>query len=549
MNRFVCIRANVVNIAEQHIYPAEVHISEGKIAAVRPTDAACKYFLMPGFIDAHVHIESSMLVPAQFARLAVLHGTIATVSDPHEIANVTGVEGIRYMVRSGESVPFKFFFGAPSCVPATGFETAGAAVDAEQIRELLQKDKLKYLAEMMNYPGVLNGSEDVMAKIAVARALGKPIDGHAPGLRGEQARRYAAAGITTDHECCSAEEALDKLAAGMKIIIREGSAAKNFDALAPLLADHWQNIMFCSDDKHPDSLLEGHINQLVARAVGLGIDVFKVLQAACINPIHHYNLEVGQLRPGDPADCILVEDLTHFKVLQTWINGELVAENGVSFIKAPATVESQNHFLAAPVSLEALSVRAASDTVRAIVAFDGALITDEARLPATIENGRAIADPSKDLLKIVVVNRYRKEAPPAVGFIKGFGLQRGAIASSVAHDSHNVVAVGTNDEALCKVINAVIEARGGIAACNDAETVTLPLPIGGLMSADDAFRVAQRYKDLDAFAKALCAPFPSPLQAPFMTLSFMALLVIPSLKMSDLGLFDGNKFEFLQVFC
>ncbi|WP_448518691.1 adenine deaminase [Rhodoflexus sp.] len=542
MNHLISIRANVVNIAERRIFPAEVQISKGKINAIHPTDLPCKYFLLPGFIDAHVHVESSMLVPAQFARLAVLHGTVATVSDPHEIANVAGIAGVRYMIRNGNSVPFKFCFGVPSCVPATAFETAGDTIGPEQVRELFQVDHLKYLAEMMNWPGVLHRDAGVAAKISIARQLGKPIDGHAPGLRGEQARQYAAAGISTDHECFTAEEALDKLAAGMKIIIREGSAARNFHALAPLLHEHWQQIMFCSDDKHPDSLLEGHINQLAARAVALGVDVFKVLQAACLNPIRHYGLEVGQLRLGDPADCILVEDLQQFKVLQTWINGELVAENGKSFIKAPAAA-AINRFSCRPVSEKSLQIKATSDKVRAIVALDGQLITREEIVPANVQDGFAIADPARDLLKIVVMNRYR-DSPPAIGFIRGFGLQAGAIASSVAHDSHNIVAVGTHDVFLCKAINAIIEAQGGISACSSTEVQLLPLPIAGLMSDRDAFQVAQAYQDIDTFAKKLGTP----LAAPFMTLSFMALLVIPALKMSDLGLFDGNKFQFAEVF-
>lgn len=543
MNHLIKIRANVVNIAERHIFPAEVHISKGKIAAVEPVDAPCKYFLLPGFVDAHVHIESSMLVPAQFARLAVLHGTVATVSDPHEIANVMGIEGVRYMVRNGNTVPFKFCFGVPSCVPATVFETAGDTISLEQIEELFRVDGLKYLAEMMNWPGVLHQDPQVIAKIRMAQALGKPVDGHAPGLRGNQARQYAAAGMSTDHECFTAEEALDKLAAGMKIIIREGSAAKNFNALAPLLNEHWQQMMFCSDDKHPDSLLEGHINQLAARAVALGIDVFKVLQAACINPVVHYGLDVGLLRPGDPADCVLVEDLTNFKVLQTWINGELVAENGRSFISAPAA-PIVNRFNISPIEPDMLGIIAASDAVLAIRAIDGALITEREIVQITPDpNGFAVADPSKDLLKIVVLNRYR-QATPAIGFIRGFGIQQGAIASSVAHDSHNIVAVGTSDDLICKAVNEIIQSKGGISACTPVETRVLPLPVAGLMSAADAWQVAQAYQDIDAFVKTMHTP----LQAPFMTLSFMALLVIPELKMSDLGLFDGNKFEFAEVF-
>jgi adenine deaminase len=491
-------------------------------------------------VDAHVHIESSLLTPGQFARLAVVHGTVATVSDPHEIGNVLGVAGVRYMLENGRGVPFKFYFGAPSCVPATPFETAGAEIDARDVESLLQMPEIRYLAEMMNWPGVLNGDAGVLEKIALAKRYNKPVDGHAPGLRGEQARQYAAAGITTDHECFTAEEALDKLRLGMHVLIREGSAAKNFEALVPLLSDYPDQIMFCSDDKHPDSLVLGHIDQLVRRAVGKGIDVFKVLRAACVNPVRHYGLAVGLLQPGDPADLVVVQDLKVFKVLQTYINGQLVAETGRSLI-TPAAPETPNRFNASPQTPAAFAVPAGRAEIPVIEAIDGQLVTHKLMVPAKVAGGQIVADPANDILKITVVNRYR-EAPPAVAFVKNFGLKEGAIASSVAHDSHNLIAVGTDDESICRAVNRLIEAKGGLAAVTGAEEKILPLPIAGLMSGEDGYEVARRYEALDKMAKRMG----SRLKSPFMTLSFMALLVIPSLKLSDKGLFDGDAFAFVE---
>lgn len=567
------IKGQLVDIFAEKIYPTEVVLEDGKVRSIDPlevafdpgatVDPASLPYILPGFIDAHVHIESSLLIPSEFARLAVVHGTVGTVSDPHEIANVCGLPGVEFMIRNGATVPFYFNFGAPSCVPATAFETAGASLGVSEVTELLGKPEIKYLSEMMNYPGVLHKDPEVMAKIEAARRLGKPVDGHAPGLRGEEAKAYIEAGISTDHECFTAEEALEKLKYGMKILIREGSAARNFDALVGLLADHADNMMFCSDDKHPDSLLLGHINQLCARAVASGIPLFKVLKAACVNPVEHYKLESGLLRVGDPADCIVVEDLVEFKVLKTFIKGQVVAESGVTKIASTHLVPSAppvsgasmleaspiNNFNAAPREvgdfayfLDKWGEQENVEQVYVIGALDGRLITN--KLVASVSDvnfrdGLLESNVGLDIMKIVIVNRYQ-DAPVAKSFIRGFGLHRGAIASSVAHDSHNIVAVGVDDESICKAVSMVITNKGGLAAVDPkGEELILSLPVGGLMSLHDGYGVADAYTALDHMAKGLG----SKLRAPFMTLSFMALLVIPHLKLGDLGLFDGDEFR------
>ncbi|OJU25518.1 MAG: adenine deaminase [Sphingobacteriales bacterium 41-5] len=544
MNSFT-IRGNLVDIPQRKISPVEIIVEEGKISLIKnsleETDNAAG-FILPGFVDARVHIESSMLVPSEFAKMAVVHGTVATVSDPHEIANVCGMEGIKYMIENGKTVPFKFNFGAPSCVPATIFETAGAALNVEDVTELLQSDDIEYLAEMMNFPGVLNGDAAVMKKIKTAHKLNKPVDGHAPGLRGAEAKKYIEAGISTDHECFTKEEAQDKLNLGMKILIREGSAAKNFEALIDLMNDHYENMMFCSDDKHPDSLELGHINQLCARAVAKGIDVFKVLQAACLNPVKHYNLDVGLLNEGDPADFIIVKDLKKFEVLQTYINGELVAENGRTNIQSqPAAI--LNIFNCGKKSVEDFQMpTTASATIPVIEALDGQLITNKLMLQPKIENGFLVGDIENDILKIVVVNRYN-DALVAKAFIKNFGLKQGALASTVAHDSHNIIAVGIDDESICKAVNLVIEQKGGIAAVSNQNEKIIALPVAGLMTNKDGYKVSADYTAIDEMAKKELG---STLASPFMTLSFMALLVIPQLKLSDKGLFDGSSFTFIE---
>jgi adenine deaminase len=556
---FLKIRGNLVDIRQKKIYPAEISVKKGRIISIDPVHdlpLSTHNYILPGFIDSHVHIESSMLIPSEFARLAVVHGTVGTVSDPHEIANVCGMAGVEFMIENGKTVPFKFNFGAPSCVPATIFETAGAVLDSKDVEELLKRDEIKYLSEMMNFPGVLNEDEEVMKKIAAAHRLLKPVDGHAPGLRGEQAKQYIAAGITTDHECFTREEALDKLQNGMKIIIREGSAAKNFEALIDLLHDYPNQMMFCSDDKHPDSLVEGHINQLCARAVAKGIDVFKVLQAACVNPVHHYKLDVGLLRENDTADFIVVKDLEKFEVVKTFINGELVAENGKSLVRSQESGVI-NNFLCSKKNVGDFEIRGmtvyeknisnwivanGSDKLRipVIEALDGQLITN--KIEAEVEYDEEIlkSNVKDDILKIVVVNRY-KDAPIAKAFIKNFGLKEGAIASSVAHDSHNIVAVGADDESICKAVNMVIAHKGGVSCVKHNLELIVPLPVAGLMSNEDGYHIAQQYSLIDKAAKEAG----SGLASPFMTLSFMALLVIPHLKLSDMGLFDGDRFEFI----
>ena len=538
------VSGKFVDINQQKIYPAEITVEDGKISAIREIAnvPATTHYILPGFIDSHVHIESSMLVPSEFARLAVVHGTVATVSDPHEIANVCGMEGVEYMIENGNTVPFKFYFGAPSCVPATIFETAGASLDASDVKRLLQRDEIKYLSEMMNFPGVLNEDDEVMKKIAAAHQVLKPVDGHAPGLTGDAAKQYIAAGITTDHECFTYEEALGKLQNGMKIIIREGSAAKNFEALIDLLNDFPNQVMFCSDDKHPDSLVAGHINQLCARAVAKGIDVFKVLKAACVNPVEHYNLDAGLLRVSDPADLVIVEDLESFKVVSTFIDGQLVAENGVTNIQSQATAVINNFQCSKKEAGDFAYPASSGIPAWAIEALDGQLITNKIKFSARIENQNIISDPGNDILKMVVVNRY-KDAPVAKAFIKNFGLKEGALASSVAHDSHNIVAVGVDDESICNAVNMIIAHKGGVACIKNDASLIVPLPVAGLMSNDDGYKVAKQYSMIDQAAKdAGCT-----LSSPFMTLSFMALLVIPHLKLSDMGLFDGDRFDLLNV--
>lgn len=535
------IEGNIVDIHKRRIFKGAVLVEAGKIVSITEKETDAEHFVLPGFVDAHIHIESSMLVPSEFAKIAVAHGTVSTVSDPHEIANVLGVKGVEFMIDNGKKVPVKFNFGAPSCVPATSFETAGAIIDSDAIQKMMANPDIKYLAEMMNYPGVLFDDEEVLKKIAWAAHYDKPIDGHAPGLLGEDISRYIAAGISTDHECFTYEEALEKLEKGMKVIVREGSAAKNFEALIDLVPEHYQMMMFCSDDKHPDDLLLGHINELCKRAVAKGIDVFKVLQMACVNPVEHYGLEVGLLREGDPADLVVVQDLKSFSVLQTYIEGDLVYDKGQSFVPT-VPFEVLNNFNTDPKQVSDFTYPSASDFIRVIEALDGELVTNSIETASLIVDGNLVSNTHSDVLKITVVNRYRN-AEPAIAFIKNFGLKEGAIASSVGHDSHNIIAVGVSDKMLCKAVNLLIANKGGICAVSDQEEWVVPLPVAGIMSDQPAAVIGKAYAELDAKAKEMG----SALRAPYMTLSFMALLVIPSLKLSDLGLFDGSNFAFTSV--
>ncbi|KAA5822357.1 adenine deaminase [Algibacter amylolyticus] len=535
------LQGNIVDIQNKRIYKGEITFVNGKIVSIQEKEHQVNQYIIPGFVDAHIHIESSMLVPSEFAKLAVTHGTVSTVSDPHEIANVLGVKGVEFMIENGKQVPFKFNFGAPSCVPATDFESAGAIIDSDDIKVLLENPDIKYLAEMMNYPGVLFNDDEVMKKIAWAKYFNKPIDGHAPGLRGKDVSKYIRAGITTDHECFTFDEALEKLQKGMKILIREGSAAKNFDALIDLLPEHFENMMFCSDDKHPDDLILGHINQLCERAVAKGIDVFKVLQAACINPVKHYNLDVGLLQKGDDADLIVLQDLRTFKTLQTYIKGELVFTDGKSLIQ-DVTFENLNNFNCNEKEVTDFRVESTAKQIRVIEALEGQLVTNELVEKAKHQGGNLVSNVKNDILKMTVVNRYENQKP-AMAFIKNFGLTEGAIASSVGHDSHNIIAVGVSDEAISKAVNVIIKNKGGICAVSNSEEKIVSLPVAGIMSDKDGETIGKQYAELDKMAKTLG----SKLHAPYMTLSFMALLVIPSLKLSDKGLFNGNTFKFADL--
>jgi len=535
------VQGNIVDIQHKRIYKGEIEVVNGKILSVKEANHNQENYILPGFIDAHIHIESSMLVPSEFAKIAVKHGTVATVSDPHEIANVLGVKGVEFMIENGKKVPLKFNFGAPSCVPATSFESAGAIIDSDDIKLMMENPDIKYLAEMMNYPGVLFDDAEVLKKIQHAKNNNKPVDGHAPGVRGDDATKYIAAGISTDHECFMFDEALEKLQKGMKIIIREGSAAKNFEALIDLLPEHFENMMFCSDDKHPDDLLLGHINQLCERAVAKGVDVFKVLQAACVNPVKHYNLDVGLLERGDFADFVVVDSLTKFNVLETYINGELVAKNGESFVKS-VDFEVLNNFNTNKKQVSDFRFESSSEKIRVIEALDGELVTNQIEVDALIKDGNLVSNTQNDVLKMTVVNRYQNDEP-AIAFIKNFGLKEGAIASSVGHDSHNIIAVGVSDEDICKAVNLVIENSGGVCAVNASEEKIVSLPVAGIMSDKPAEEIGKSYAELDKMAKQMG----SKLRAPYMSLSFMALLVIPSLKLSDKGLFDGDTFQFTSL--
>lgn len=537
------ISGNVVDVLHRFIFPATINVENGVIVSIIcEKDKNYDLFIMPGFVDSHVHIESSMLIPSEFARLATPHGTVATVSDPHEIGNILGIEGVRYMIQNGKQTPFKFYFGAPSCVPATIFETAGAEITPKEIRALFEEDGLVYLSEMMNFPGVLFGDSGVMEKLEIAKSLGRKIDGHAPGLRGSDAEKYVSAGISTDHECYSLEEALEKISFGMKILIREGSAAKNFSTLHPLIGSHPSMVMLCSDDKHPNDLATGHINELASRAVALGYDVFDVLQCSCVNPVQHYGLNVGLLQPGDSADFIVVNSLEQFTVNQAFIAGKLVAEDGKTLISSVSAEKPNNFRTKSKIPEDFRIADTGKSQIRVIEALEGQLITNELVLPKSSDGKFLLPDVESDILKLAVVNRY-DNSPCAVAFIRNFGLKSGALASCVAHDSHNIIAVGTSDEEICAAVNGIISAKGGISVAVGGKIEVLELPVAGIMSAEDGYIVAEKYSKLDALAKELGTSFHSP----FMTLSFMALLVIPALKLSDKGLFDGTKFEFTEI--
>lgn len=538
------IEGHIVDVVNNRIFEGSISWENDNITSIEEHPVKEKQYILPGLIDAHIHIESSMLVPSEFARIAVKHGTVATVSDPHEIANVMGLKGIEFMLANAAQTPFKFFFGAPSCVPATSFETSGAQINANDIEILLRKKEILYLAEMMNFPGVIYDDAEVHTKLNAAKKLQKPIDGHAPMLSGENLMKYAKAGITTDHECSNLQEALEKISLGMKILIREGSAAKNFDDLWQLAKTHPDMVMLCSDDKHPDDLLKGHIQLLIKRLIDKGIPPIVAIKIATFNPVKHYKLPVGLLQKNDSADFIVIDNFDNFNILKTYINGQLVAEKNKVHLP-PIKIEPINHFIAKPLTASDITVEAQNKKIKVIQVEAGQLLTKKLITEPAIKNNQIESDTRRDILKIVVYNRYQP-AKPAVAFINGFGLQRGAMASTVAHDSHNIIAVGTNDEDIIFAINKLIESKGGIvfAHKNNDEAMLLSLPVAGLLSIETAESVAQKYEQLNDKALQYGCKIP----APFMTLSFCALLVIPELKLGDKGLFDGNKFCFTTLY-
>ncbi len=536
------ISGNIVDVLTGEIYPGTLIVSEGKIREISRETEDYKTFIIPGFIDSHIHIESSMLTPSEFARVCVIHGTVAAVCDPHEIANVLGIKGIDYMIEDARSVPVKFYFCAPSCVPATTLETSGDELGTEKIEELLKRDEILGLGEVMNFPGVINNDPDVMKKIESARRYSKVIDGHAPGLSGEDLEKYVRAGISTNHECLSAEEALENIGAGMLVQIREGSASAILSEMLPLINDHFERFMFCSDDRHPDDLVKGHINDMVKRSLEYGIDIMKVLRIASVNPVMHYGLDSGLLREGDSADFLEVDNLKDMNILKTYIEGRLVAREGKTLIqRSPSKI--LNNFATHKKSVSDFAVPSSEGRINVIVAMDGQLITERLVAKPKIDKGLVISDTERDILKIAVVNRYR-DAPPSVGFVKNFGLKRGAIASSVAHDSHNIVAVGVTNEDIARAVNLIIGEKGGISAVSCDEEMILPLPIAGIMSDNDYETIALNYTAMDRFAKTMG----SKLTAPFMTLSFMSLPVIPEIKITDRGIFDGSAFRYIDLF-
>lgn len=536
------IRSNLIDIHNRRIYPAEIHVEGGRIKFIKEISEKLHFFILPGFVDAHIHIESSMVTPLAFSQTAVMHGTVGTVSDPHEIANVMGAPGVEFMIENARNTPMKIMFGAPSCVPATPFESSGAEIGPGEITRILEMPEVGYLSEMMNYPGVINEDPLVWDKLHIARKMNVPIDGHAPGIRGEELKKYVAGGISTDHECFTYEEAVEKISHGMKILIREGSGAKNFPALVPLLKEYPEKIMFCSDDLHPDDLIKGHINLLVKRALDAGYDLFDVIRAAGLNAVNHYNLDVGMLRVNEPADFIEIDSLENWKVLKTYINGEAIFENGevnIALKKFPLL----NKFIISKIQKKEFEIPAKAKNINVIKAIDGELITKREIHKARVVNGNVVSDPACDILKITVVNRYTL-AKPALGFIKGFGLKRGALASSIAHDSHNIICVGNTDQEIAETVNWIIKHKGGVAAHDGKRVIGLPLEVGGIMSKETTVVAASGYSELSGLAREIG----SNLKAPFMTLAFMALLVIPELKLSDKGLFDGLRFSFTSLF-
>lgn len=534
------VLGRVFDFSRERFCSVRIFFKKGVIVNIQKEEGGV-LLILPGLIDSHVHIESSMLVPSRFSELAVRNGVVSVVTDPHEIANVLGVSGVEYMIQDSKNTPLKIYFGVPSCVPATAFETSGAVLDSEKVNDLLKRDEVVVLSEMMNFPGVLFDEEEVCLKINFAKKNGKPIDGHAPGLRGENLNKYISSGISTDHEACSYEEAKEKIQKGMMIQIREGSSAKNFDELYPLIDEFPDNVMLCTDDSHPDDLQKGYINKLVRKGIERGVSFKNIYKAAFFNTIKHYDLsDIGQLRIGDKADFIVVDNEKSFKILKTVINGVEVfdGENVKINSKYPSKI---NNFKATEISKKDIVVTTTGGKMKVIKAFEGELITDSYEVDVT--KGIVNCNLDDDILKVVVVNRYVKKAKPVVGFINGFGIKKGAFASSIAHDSHNIIAIGVDDDEIVNAINKLIGIKGGIVVVDKDYSDFLQLDVAGLMSVEKPEFVISKYSKLNNDVIRLG----STLRAPFMTLAFMSLLVIPKLKIGDKGLFDVTAFSFTDL--
>ncbi len=531
------IRGNLLNVFTEEIYSAEIGFENGLISCVKPVDGNFNTLILPGFIDSHIHIESSMLCPSRFAEAVIPHGTTSVIADPHEIANVMGVNGINYMFEDASTVPLKMFLTAPSCVPATKFETSGGIITSKDIDALLKRPEFVGLGEVMNFPGVIGQDPDVIEKLEVAHAHKKPIDGHAPMLSGTELCSYVAAGISTDHESTTPSEAFEKRRLGMKIMMREGSSAKNLKALAAVGGD-----FIVSDDKDPEDLVEGHVDKMLLKAIEYGIDPVKALKMVTLNPAEHYSLNNGNLVPGKAADMVIVDDIEKLNVKKVYIDGKLVSNNGtLNFEVNPLKLQST--FKSSPKKPDDFNLYSDSPkTVRVIEIIEDQLITHKTTAHLNIQNGNLMADIENDVLKIAVVERYGNNRMTN-GFIKGFNLKNGAIASSVAHDSHNIIVIGTNSTDMTKAVNSVITNNGGLSVVSNGKVTDLKLPLAGLMSDRTAKEVA---KDL-TILKQLVRDLGSNLSSPFMTMSFLALLVIPNLKISDKGLFDVEKFEFVNL--
>ena len=546
--------AQVINVFGGEIIKDAIAISDGIIVgygqykAKNTIDLKGRY-VAPGFIDSHVHIESSMTCISEFAKAVLVHGTTAVAADPHEIANVLGAAGIEYMLKSAEQQPMNIYFTLPSCVPATDMETAGAHLTAEDLQPFFDREKIVALAEMMNFPGVIFRDADVLAKIESARLQKKPVDGHAPGLKEQALYAYIAAGIQSDHECTTAQEAKEKLMAGMYIMVREGTGAKNLQALLPVInAKTSRRMMWCTDDRHPHDLIEdGHIDSIVREAIASGLDPMIAIQMATLNPAEYFGLShLGAIAPGKQADLVVFSDIKKPVIDQVYYRGVLTAENGriQDDIRFPAAATVPPSIQVELPNID-FSIPAEKNRVRVIEIVAGQLITHERIEKAAVKNNEAVSDVSRDLLKIAVVERHKGTGSIGKAFVKGFGIQRGALASSVAHDSHNIIIVGATDEDMQAALKAVVQMGGGLAAVLDQKILAeLALPVAGLMSLEPVRSVRDQLDRLIQSSHEMGAE----LKDPFMMLSFLALPVIPELKLTDRGLIDVNKFEVVSLF-